>query len=71
MMVGDLTYDVHLFDKGRVPGVGNRRQLRRAAAMISKMRESMPGLVILPAHDPGAAERLARAINRSRATTAG
>ena len=60
MMVGDLTYDVHLFENGRVPGVGNKRQLRRASAMIGKMREKLPGLVILPAHDPGAAERLAQ-----------
>jgi glyoxylase-like metal-dependent hydrolase (beta-lactamase superfamily II) len=61
LMVGDLTYDVHLFENGRVPGVGNRRQLRQAKTMIEKMRESMPGLVILPAHDPGAADRLTRA----------
>jgi glyoxylase-like metal-dependent hydrolase (beta-lactamase superfamily II) len=61
LMVGDLTYDVHLFENGRVPGVGNRRQLRQAKTMIGKMRESMPDLVLLPAHDPGAADRLTRA----------
>ena len=61
MMVGDLTYDVHLFERGHVPGVGSRRRLREATAMVNKMRERMPGLVVLPAHDPGAAERLAQA----------
>ena len=46
---------------GHVPGVGSRRRLREATAMINKMRQQYPGLVILPAHDPGAAGRLAQA----------
>jgi hypothetical protein len=25
LLVGDLTYDVHVFEKGHVPGVGSRR----------------------------------------------
>ncbi len=61
MMVGDLTYDVHLFERGHVPGVGSRRRLQEATAMVNKIRERIPGLVVLPAHDPGAAERLAQA----------
>ena len=61
MMVGDLTYDVHLFEHGHVPGVGNRRRLQEATAMVNKMRERMPDLVVLAAHDPSAADRLARA----------
>jgi glyoxylase-like metal-dependent hydrolase (beta-lactamase superfamily II) len=65
LMVGDLTYDVHVFDDGHVPGVGNRRQLRAAAAMVSALRKKMPDLVILPAHDPGAADRLARATGQT------
>jgi N-acyl homoserine lactone hydrolase len=60
MMVGDLTYDAHLLEAGHVPGVGSRRHLRAATAMVNKMRQQYPGLVILPAHDPGAADRLAR-----------
>ena len=60
LLVGDLTYDVHLFENGRVPGVGNRRQLRQAMTKIQTLREKLPGLVILPAHDPGAADRLAQ-----------
>ena len=37
------------------------RRLREATAMINTMRQRNPGLVILPAHDPGAASRLAQA----------
>ncbi len=46
---------------GHVPGVGSRRRLREATAMINTMRQRNPGLVILPAHDPGAASRVAQA----------
>ena len=65
MMVGDVTYDAHLLAAGHVPGVGNRGQLREATAMVSKMRQQYPGLVILPAHDPGAASRLAQATGQA------
>lgn len=65
LMVGDLTYDVHVFEEGHVPGVGSRRQLRAAAAMVNALRKRMPDLVILPAHDPGAADRLAGAIGQA------
>jgi N-acyl homoserine lactone hydrolase len=61
LMVGDLTYDVHLLETGQVPGVGRRRRLRESTAMVSKLRQQYPGLVILPAHDPAAAGRLAQA----------
>ena len=37
-----------------MPGVGNPRLLREATAMANTMRQHYPGLVILPAHDPGA-----------------
>ena len=61
IMVGDLTYDAHLLESGHVPGVGSRRRMREATAMINAMRQRNPGLVILPAHDPGAVSRLAQA----------
>lgn len=61
LMVGDLTYDVHLMEHDHVPGVGSRRRLREATALINQMRQIYPNLVVLPAHDPGAADRLARA----------
>ena len=65
IMVGDVTYDAHLLEVGHVPGVGNRRRLREATAMINTMRRQYPGLVILPAHDPGAADRLAQATGQA------
>jgi len=64
-MVGDLTYDAHLLEAGHVPGVGSRRRLREATAMINTMRQQYPGLVILPAHDPGAASHLAQATGQA------
>jgi N-acyl homoserine lactone hydrolase len=58
LMVGDLTYEVDLLEAGRIPGVGDAAGLRKASAMILELEKSHPGLAILPAHDPGAAERL-------------
>ena len=51
----------HLLELGHVPGVGSQRRLRDATVMINTMRLGNPDLVILPAHDPAAASRLARA----------
>jgi N-acyl homoserine lactone hydrolase len=63
LMVGDLTYDDRLLAAGEVPGVGNRRRLRNTVALVNDLRRRHPDLVVLPAHDPGAAERLARQEN--------
>jgi N-acyl homoserine lactone hydrolase len=71
MMVGDLTYDVHLFEDGHVPGVGSRRRLRASTTKIKQLRRRHPDLVILPAHDPGAASRLARANGQAPLSVAG
>jgi hypothetical protein len=38
---------------------------------VNKMSERMPDLVILPAHDPGAAERLAQATGQAPVALAG
>ena len=65
LMVGDVTYDAHVLEAGHVPGVGSRRHLREATAMVNEMRQRHPGLAILPAHDPGAADRLARATGQA------
>jgi len=61
LMVGDLTYDDRLLAAGHLPGVGDKRRMRGAARMVNELRRRRPGLVILPAHDPGAAARLAAA----------
>jgi glyoxylase-like metal-dependent hydrolase (beta-lactamase superfamily II) len=65
MMVGDVTYDAHVLEAGHVPGVGKRRHLRQATAMVNQMRQHHPGLAVLPAHDPGAADRLAQATGQA------
>ena len=65
MLVGDLTYDVHVFEDGHVPGVGSRRRLRESTTKIKRMRQRHGDLVILPAHDPGAAGRLAQATGQT------
>ena len=39
----------------------NEVGLRAASAMVRTLKERFPDLVILPAHDPSAAERLCRA----------
>ncbi|MGH4006656.1 MAG: MBL fold metallo-hydrolase [Pseudonocardiaceae bacterium] len=62
LMVGDLTYDVALLTAGDLPGVGDKHQMRKATAMVNALRTTHPGLVVLPAHDPGAAQRLADAL---------
>ena len=61
LMVGDLTYDVHLLDAKHLPGMGHKHQMKNATDKIHQLRETHPGLVILPAHDPEAANRLAAA----------
>jgi glyoxylase-like metal-dependent hydrolase (beta-lactamase superfamily II) len=61
LLVGDLTYELEVLEAGRVPGIGNRASLLSTTARVLALRERHPGLVILPAHDPGAAARLRQA----------
>ena len=58
LLVGDLTYGAELLLRGQVPGVGVRRQLVETTRKVLALRQTMPDLVILPAHDPTAAQRL-------------
>jgi N-acyl homoserine lactone hydrolase len=58
LLVGDLTYGAELLLRGQVPGVGAHKQLVETTAKVLALRETMPDLVILPAHDPTAAQRL-------------
>jgi N-acyl homoserine lactone hydrolase len=62
LMVGDLTYDADLLAGGKLPGVGDKRQMRDSVAKINALRDAMPDLAVLPAHDPGAAARLDAAL---------
>ncbi|HKN40623.1 MAG TPA: MBL fold metallo-hydrolase [Acidimicrobiia bacterium] len=58
LLVGDLTYDIHAFERGVHSGVGSRRRLARTRRAVLALREANPGLRILAAHDPAAAQLL-------------
>ena len=58
LMVGDVTYEVELLDAGRIPGVGDAAGLKRISSMVRDLKARYPDLAVLPAHDPGAADRL-------------
>lgn len=62
LLVGDLTYDADLLFAGHVPGVGNKRQMVEAAAAVGALQQRLPGLTVLAAHDPAAADRLATSL---------
>jgi N-acyl homoserine lactone hydrolase len=66
LMVGDLTYDDKLLIAGKLPGAGDKTRMRAAVDMVNALRDRLPDLVILPAHDPGAASRLANALAATR-----
>jgi glyoxylase-like metal-dependent hydrolase (beta-lactamase superfamily II) len=58
LLVGDLTYEAALLERRQLPGVGDRDQLARTTGKVLALADRMPGLVVLPAHDPSAARRL-------------
>jgi glyoxylase-like metal-dependent hydrolase (beta-lactamase superfamily II) len=58
LLVGDLTYGADLLERRQLPGVGGRSQLADTTDQVLALKEQMPDLVILPAHDPTAAQRL-------------
>jgi N-acyl homoserine lactone hydrolase len=61
LLVGDLTYQADVFQRGQIPGVGNRRLLTESTRRVLALAQQLPGLVVLPAHDPTAARRLLEA----------
>ncbi len=58
LLVGDLTYGAWLLERRQLPGVGARSQLARTTDTVLALKARMPDLVVLPAHDPTAAQRL-------------
>jgi glyoxylase-like metal-dependent hydrolase (beta-lactamase superfamily II) len=58
LLAGDLTYGAELLEQGRLPGVGGRRRLAESSRRVRALTEQQRGLVVLPAHDPTAAQRL-------------
>lgn len=58
LLVGDLTYDITAFDRGIAGGVGSRRDLDTTRDRVLALRATNPGMAILAAHDPAAADLL-------------
>jgi N-acyl homoserine lactone hydrolase len=58
LLAGDLTYGAEILQRGQLPGVGNRRLLAESSRKVLALRQQQAGLVVLPAHDPTAAQRL-------------
>jgi glyoxylase-like metal-dependent hydrolase (beta-lactamase superfamily II) len=58
LLTGDLTYGAEILQRGQVPGVGNRHRLAASSRQVQALAQRHPGLVVLPAHDPTAAQRL-------------
>jgi glyoxylase-like metal-dependent hydrolase (beta-lactamase superfamily II) len=58
LLVGDLTYGAQLLERHQIPGVGSRPRLRQTSQQVLALKQRMPDLVVLPAHDPTAAQRL-------------
>ena len=58
LLVGDLTYDVSLMIRGRVPGIGDRRELEVSTKRVLELAARLGGAAILPSHDPETAARL-------------
>ena len=66
LMVGDMAFDLDCMARERVPGLGKRSLLLDSTRKVNGLASRYPDLVVLPAHDPTAASRLAAA---SRAAT--
>jgi N-acyl homoserine lactone hydrolase len=56
LLVADACYSVEALMEDRFPGTGDRPAMREAFARIRELAARTPGLVIVPSHDPGAAE---------------
>ncbi len=61
LLAGDLTFDADLMAHEHVPGIGQHRQLLDSTRKVNMIRARYPDLVVLAAHDRGAAASLAAA----------
>ncbi len=62
LLVGDLTYQLDLLLSDQVPGIGDPAELKASFAKVRALKQALPGLVVLPSHDPAAAEALGAAL---------
>ena len=66
LLVGDLAYELDSLMNDRVPGIGDATRLRESFAKVRNLREQLPDLVVLPAHDPSSVDALAAVFPRRR-----
>jgi glyoxylase-like metal-dependent hydrolase (beta-lactamase superfamily II) len=62
LLVGDLTYELDLLMNDQVPGIGDAAALRSSFAKVRAMKDQLPDMVLLPAHDPKATDALRQAV---------
>lgn len=58
LLVGDLTYGDEFLERNITPANGDREVLLESFAKVKALRDNNPGLIVLPAHDLQAAEKL-------------
>jgi glyoxylase-like metal-dependent hydrolase (beta-lactamase superfamily II) len=61
LLVGDLTYEADLLDQNTVPGTGDRDTLLASFDKVRRLKQRLPGLVIIASHDFAANAALSRA----------
>ncbi len=61
LLAGDVTYEARLLDQGTLPGIGDAKTLKETYAKIRRLREHLPGLVVVPSHDFAATDMIADA----------
>ncbi len=66
LLVGDLTYEASLLDKGVLPGTGDKTVLQQSYAKVRRLKQRLPDIVIVPAHDFAAAKDVERATQARR-----
>ncbi len=59
LLVGDLTFSMDRLMNDQVAGTGDPAQLRASYAKVRALKRLLPDLIVVPAHDPAAAETLA------------
>ena len=58
LLIGDLTYADELLERDQTPATGDAPTLLESFAKVRALRAHIPDLVILPAHDFSAADKL-------------
>jgi glyoxylase-like metal-dependent hydrolase (beta-lactamase superfamily II) len=61
LLAGDLTYDPKLLEQDVTPGTGDPVVLRKSFAKVHRLKERLPDLEVVAAHDFGASDAIERA----------